>query len=279
VPYGSPFGWTQSLRYNANQATTRYDALQVVIQKRFSQGFQLLSNYTWSSARANESTYFFINSRADYGNSYYNRRHVFVLSGNWDLPFGHNHLIGGSTPGWVNQVIGGFSVNGVVTAEGGLPFTPSYSLCAQDEDIDTGGSLCRPNTTSGGGYGLGAGSFDPVNHRVKYFNEVPTLATPGQVEGPYTRPAAGTFGNIERNSLWGPGSFNTDFSVAKKFNLTERLNMQLTAQAFNLFNHPNLGGPSGCVDCGGTSGYITDVVGAQLGSSMRALQFAGRFQF
>ena len=98
VRYGSPFGWTQSLRYNANEATTRYDALQVVLEKRFSQGFQLMANYTWSNARANESDYFFNNSRADYGNSYYNRRNVFVANGNWDLPFGQKHLIGGTYP-------------------------------------------------------------------------------------------------------------------------------------------------------------------------------------
>jgi hypothetical protein len=279
VKYGSPFGWTQQLRYNANQATTRYDALQVVFQKRFSRGFQILSNYTWSNARANESDYFFINPRADYGNSYYNRRNVFVLSGNWDLPIGQKHLIGGNVPGWVNQIIGGFSVNGVVSADTGLPFTPSYALCASDQDIDTqGGSLCRPNKV-GDNFGLGAGSLDPIAHRVKFFNQVPTLTTPGQIEGAYQRPQPGTFGNIERDSLWGPGLFNTDFSVAKKFALTERLSMQFTAQAFNLFNHPNLAGPSGCVDCGGTAGYITDVVSSQLGSSMRGLQFAGRLQF
>jgi hypothetical protein len=279
VKYGSPFGWTQALRYNANEATTRYNALQVVFQKRFSQGFQLLSNYTFSRAQANESDYFFINPRADYGNSYYNRRSVFVTSGNWDLPLGQKHQIGGNVPGWANQIIGGFSVNGVLTVEGGLPFTPSYSLCAEDQDIDgQGGTLCRPNKV-GQNFGLGAGAFNPTTHEVQYFNEIPTLATPSQIEGPYQRPQPGTFGNMERNSLWGPGLVNTDFSIAKKFAITERTSLQFTAQAFNLFNHPNLGSPSSCVDCGGTGGYITDVVVAQLGSSMRALQFAGRLQF
>ena len=63
VNFGAPFGWTQSLRYNANQATTSYQALQVLFQKRYAQGFQLLSHYTWSHARANESDYFFMNSQ------------------------------------------------------------------------------------------------------------------------------------------------------------------------------------------------------------------------
>jgi hypothetical protein len=281
VNYGSAFGWTQDLRYNANEATTSYQALQVVFQKRFNQGFQLLSHYTWSHARAHESDYFFNDPRADYGNSYYNRTNVFLLNGNWDLPFGRNHLIGGNSPKWLNQVIGGFSMNGTETIESGLPFTPSYSLCTQDQDIDgQGGSLCRPNNASPGvSYGLGAQSFNPTSHTVAYFNPVATLTTAGQVSGPYSRPLPNTFGNIERDSLFGPGLALTQLSVAKQFALTERVSMQFTAEAFNLLNHPNLGQPSGCVDCGASSGEITDVVEAQEGNSMRQLQFAARLRF
>ncbi len=281
VKFGAPFGWTQSLRYNANQATTSYQALQVLFQKRYAQGFQLLSHYTWSHARANESDYFFMNSRADYGNSYYNRRNAFVLTGNWDLPFGKGRPIGGNLPGWGNQIIGGFALNGTLTAETGLPFTPSYSLCSEDQDIDgQGGSLCRPNAVGTGPQAsLNKGAFNPTGHNVPYFNPVPTLAYAGQVSGPYSRPFPGTFGNIERDSLFGPGLINTDVALAKKFFLTERVNFQLTAQAFNVFNHPNLNNPSSCVDCGSSSGLITDIVASQDGTTMRRLQFAARFQF
>ena len=277
VGFGSPFGWTQSLRYNANEATTRYNALQVVMEKRFSQGLQFQANYTWSNARAHESDYFFVDPRADYGNSYYNRRNVFVFNGNWDLPFGHHHLIGGNTKGWVNQIIGGFSMNGVVTAQSGLPFTPLYAECGSDEDVDTGGSLCRPNLVLNS-FHLHKGAFDPVNHNVRYFNQVAPLTINGQVSGPFQRPAIGTFGNIERDSFFGPGYFNTDFSVAKRFFFTESTSLQFTAQAFNLFNHPNLNEPSNAVDAA-PGGLITDVATAQLGNSMRWLQFAARVQF
>lgn len=279
--YGHPFGWTQDLRYNANEATTSYQSLQVVFNKRFSQGFQILSHYTWSHARAHESDYYFNDPRAGYGNSYYNRKNAFVFTGNWDLPFGHNHMLGGHAPGWLNEAIGGFALNGTVTADGGLPFTPSYNECTADQDIDTeGGPLCRPNNSAPGvSYGLGTQAFDPVAHRVKYMTTVNPLTITNPVQGPYARPDAGTFGNIERDSLWGPGLIDTDLSLQKRFALTERLNMQFTAQAFNLFNHPNLSQPSSCVDCGGSSGYITDIVASQDGTTMRRLQFAARLQF
>jgi hypothetical protein len=281
VNYGHPFGWTQDLRYNANLATTSYNALQVIYEKRYSHGFQVLTHYTWSKARSHESDYYFNDPRADYGNSYYNRPQAFVLTGNWDLPFGKGKSVGGGAHGWLNQIIGGYTINGTETWQAGLPFTPSYSLCNQDQDIDgQGGSLCRPdNVAPHVNYGLGSQNFDPIGHTVNYFNPVPVLAAPGDVSGPYRRPMPGTFGNIERDSLFGPGIVMTDASVAKKFFLTEKLDLQLMAQAFNVFNHPNLGQPSNCVDCGSSSGQITDIVASQEGTTMRRLQFAARFDF
>jgi len=280
VKFGAPFGWTQSFRYNANQAGTSYNALQVVLQKRFSHGFQVLSHYTWSHALAHESDYFFMGPSLDYGNSYYNRRQVFVTSGNWDLPFGHSQPWGSQVSGWMNQIIGGFSLNGNLTWEGGLPFTPSYQLCTQDQDIDgQGGTMCRPSLVPGAHVSVGAGSFNPITHSVSYFTPVSTLTSAGEVEGPFIRPAPGTFGDLGRDSLWGPGLINTDLALSKKFFLKESMTLQFTVQAFNVFNHPNLGQPSGCIDCGTSSGLITDIVASQEGSTMRRLQFAARFQF
>jgi Carboxypeptidase regulatory-like domain/TonB dependent receptor len=280
VTFGAPFGWTQSLRYNANEATTSYNALQVVLQKRFDHGFQLLSHYTWSHALAHESDYFFMDPRADYGNSYYNRRNVFVTAGNWDLPFGRNMALGANSHGVLNQIIGGFSLNGTLTWEGGLPFTPYYSLCNEDQDIDgVGGTMCRPSLVPGASVRVGAGSFNPITHSVSYFAPVPTLAFAGQVQGPFERPYPGTFGDLGRDSLWGPSLFNTDLAITKKFFIRESVNLQFMVQAFNVFNHPNLGQPSGCVDCGSSSGLITDIVASQDGTTMRRLQFAARLQF
>jgi hypothetical protein len=280
VTFGAPFGWAQAFRYNANEATTSYNALQVVFQQRFSRGFQLLSHYTWSHALAHESDYFFMGPSLDYGNSYYNRRQVFVTSGNWDLPFGHGRALGGNASGWMNQIIGGFSLNGDLTWESGLPFTPSYQLCTQDQDIDSqGGTMCRPSLVPGASVHVGAGPFNPITHSVSYFTPLPTLAYAGEVEGPFERPYPGTFGDLGRDSLWGPGLFNTDLAISKKFFLRESMALQITVQAFNVFNHPNLGQPSGCIDCGTSSGLITDIVASQDGTTMRRLQFAARFQF
>jgi hypothetical protein len=289
VTYGAPFGWTQSLRYNANQATSSYNALQVKLEKRFSHGVQFLSHYTWSRAMSHESYYFAIDKRVGYGASYYNRPNAFVLAGNWDLPFGRNKAIGGGASRALDYLIGGYALNGTVTVESGLPFTPGYSLCSADQDL----GICRPNAISSD-FHLGAGHFtnDPnFGPVVPYFTPSPyalggnncgpggTTGACPTTFGPYARPAAGTFGDIHRDSLYGPGLVNTDLSIAKKFPIRESMSLAFRADAFNLFNKANLGQPNSCVDCGGTSGLITSTIGSQDGTSMRRLQFSVRLEF
>jgi hypothetical protein len=98
--------------------------------------------------------------------------------------------------------------------------------------------------------------------------------------GPYSRPAFGTFGNLGRDSVLGPGYINTDLSVSKTVSLREQLNLQFRADFFNLFNKANLGQPDSCVDCqDGNAGTISSIVSSQDGSSMRRIQLSARIQF
>jgi Carboxypeptidase regulatory-like domain/TonB dependent receptor len=283
VTFGVPHQWQQSFRYNANQASTKYNALQVVLEQRFKYGLQFQANYTWSQARANESDYFFMSSRADYGNSYYNRRNVFTANANYDLPFGRNQMFGAHSSGWANEIIGGFSMNAVVTAETGLPFTPSYAECSADQDIDgPGGTMCRPDLALVGGFAPHKSAIHIVpgtnSNYVQFFNPVAPMTTNLGVYGPFQRPAVGAFGDIERDAFFQPGLWNVDYSIAKRFALTERVGLQFTAQAFNVFNHVNPGGVSNQVDVP-TGGLITSSASNQIGTSLRALQFAARVQF
>jgi len=135
VKFGAPFGWEQDLRYNANLATSSYNALQVRFDKRFSNGLQFLSHYTWSKALTHESYYFFIDSHVGYGPSYYNRPHSFVFAGNYDLPFGKGKLVGGGASSWVDRLIGGYALNGTFTWQSGLPWTPGYQNSNADNDV------------------------------------------------------------------------------------------------------------------------------------------------
>ena len=188
-------------------------------------------------------------------------------------------------PGWVNQIIGGFLLNGTVTVDLGLPFTENYANCSADQDL----GICflnKTNTT----LATKKGAYNATGRFVPYFTPSPyVLQPPGQANnfyGAFSRPAVATFGNVGRDQLWGPGLANVDASIAKSFNLWENVRLQLSAQSFNLFNHPNLNQPDSCFDCQDlngagvqNAGTIQSTVSTQDGTSMRRLQFAARFQF
>jgi len=101
------------------------------------------------------------------------------------------------------------------------------------------------------------------------------LANNGDKSGPWQRPAIGTLGDAGRNTLLGPGWFNVDLAMSKNFTITETLRAQFRTEAFNIFNHVNLGNPDGCVDCG-TAGRIFNLASNAL---MRRFQFGLRFDF
>ncbi|HEY6337496.1 MAG TPA: TonB-dependent receptor [Candidatus Sulfotelmatobacter sp.] len=279
VGFGHPFLWEQDLRYNANEATSSYNALQVRVDKRFSGGLQFLSHFTWSKALTHESYYFFIDPRVGYGPSYYNRPKVFVFAGNYDLPFGKGRMFGSNPAGWVNRVIGGFSLNGTLTWEDGLPWTPGYANSGQDNDI-----IGFLNRSGAGGFSTHIGSFNPSAHKVQFFTPSPYILQPaGQANsafGAFARPLVGTFGNIGRDSFTGPGYIDTDLSISKSVSLREQLSLQFRADFFNLFNKVNLGQPDSCVDCqDGNAGTISSTVSSQDGSSMRRIQLSARIRF
>jgi hypothetical protein len=154
-----------------------------------------------------------------------------------------------------------------------------------DNDIAHDDNACFLVKVPGKSFGIGKGKFDPVALRVPYITPSPyVLQSPGNPNNAfnaYARPGFDTFGNIGRDALWGPGLFNVDADLAKNFTLHENLKFQILVQAFNVFNHVNFGNPNTCIDCGiaNNSGFIQGTFSEQDGTSLRRLQFAGRFQF
>jgi hypothetical protein len=285
---GRPYGWTQGISYNNNQATASYNALQVVVNKTLSHGLSFLSHYTWAHSLDHESYEFLVNPAIGRGNGYYNRRQAFVFAGDYDLPFGKGRQFASKISGWENEIIGGFQLNATLTWDTGLPFSPCYSEVAQINDVaaNDGCGPSWPNKVPGVGASIHKGSFDPTSLTVPYLttyaNELAN--SPNQTEGAYALPAVGTFGTWGRDSLWGPGIVDVDASLAKNFDLFGNVKMQAIAQAFNLFNHVNYGGPSSCIDCGASgvgssNGAIQSTLSEQYGTSMRFLQFSARFTF
>jgi hypothetical protein len=106
------------------------------------------------------------------------------------------------------------------------------------------------------------------------------LGKPGRWYDPnaFLLPLAGTFGNVARGSFIGPGFWNLDTSLAKKFNVTEQVNMQFRAEAFNVFNHPNFASPNPLVFSGNNYNSSAGSITATSNAS-RQIQFALKLLF
>jgi len=278
--------------YYGNDASSTYNAFEVKVEKRFSQGLQFVSHYTFSHANNYNDSYYAISHTNQWGPVDFSRNHVWVFSPIYELPFGKGKKYMGDAGRGMDYVVGGWQLSDTTNWSSGLPWTASIGECGNVTDTGP----CRPNKVPGSFSTGVSGSIDPVNHNLTFFtpvaplfldpNSVPvgtdmcTLARP--TSGPFALPACGTLGNFGRNTFHGPRGFYDDLSVVKKFKLHERLNAQFRMDAFNIFNHPvyafsQQNGANPCVDCqGGNNGKIT---GLEYGTTMRQLQFALRFDF
>src|SRR6267143_473047 len=131
--------------YFGMDASSKYNALQLKVEKRFSQGLQFVSHYTWSSARFYDNNYFAIDPKVAYGPMNVNRNHVWVTNFIYDLPFGKGKKFMGDSNRLMDTVIGGWRLTSITNWSGGLPWTPQFGDCGQDQDV----GVCRPNICTG----------------------------------------------------------------------------------------------------------------------------------
>jgi Carboxypeptidase regulatory-like domain/TonB dependent receptor len=214
-------GWFRSAGWS------NYNSLQSRVEKRFSHGLTFLASYTWAHALDIASNAdlgaqnggdfrYFKNPAAEYGNSDFDVRNRFVFSYLYELPIGHGKRAFGNASGVLDEIIGGWQVGGITSVSSGNWFTildangVANSDGQQRPDLigDPRGTPCVAHT---------------------FFN---TCA--------FTDPAQGSFGDVHRNSVQGPGYQIWDFSLFKNFSVTERAKLEFRAEFFNVFNHPNL---------------------------------------
>ena len=271
----SRIGFDLGPGYYGNDASSTYNAFEVKVDKRLSQGLQIITHYTFSHANSYNDTYYAIDHRIAWGPVDFSRNHVFVFSPIYQLPFGKGKKYMGDASRAMDYVVGGWEVSNTTNWSSGLPWTPSFNECGPEQDV----GVCRPNKGTGSFHTGVSGPIDPVHHNLTFFTPLPNIVT---TPGAFTDPGFGNLGNIGRNTLRGPSGFYSDLSIVKKFAIHERLNAQFRMDAFNIFNHPvyafsQQNGANSCVDCsGGNNGKIT---GLEYGAGMRQLQFAVRFDF
>jgi hypothetical protein len=218
------------------------------MNKRLSQGFTILANYTWSKLIDTGNPIDGVDISREKALSSNNISHRFVTSYIWELPRLRNlHPV-------ARHVLGGWETNGIVTLESGFPF----NVTSGRDNSGTGINQDRPDLIG-----------DP---------RLSTDRSRGERIARYFDPAAfrqndpGTFGAAGRNLLIGPGSATVDFGILKNFFLTERFKLTFRTEAFNLFNRVNLGSPQGNLN----NANVARITSA---GDPRVLQMALRFQF
>lgn len=223
-----------------------YNAIEADVRHSFAHGFQFRGNYTWSknlddgsawntSVSGNTPAYveFPLDPKLDWGPAATDVRQSASFNGSYELPFGQNRpfLNHGSTP--LRFLAAGWTTSAILAVQSGFPFSPQLGY-----NPPTNGDSRNPIRP--GWNPAFTGKLYP--HTVgEYFNPnafiQPTVSVPNGSGG---NTIYGTYGNVNRDSLVGPGLTELDFSAAKNTRIAEQLNLQFRAEFFNVLNHTNL---------------------------------------
>jgi hypothetical protein len=240
-------------------AESSYNSLQLSLTKRLSKGSQFLAAYTLARSIDNASggsdstgevrdtiniAGNQLDSRANRGVSDFDRRHRLVLSYLWDLP----------RPAFATRskatelLLTDWQVAGIITAMSGLPLDIIDGGAGSFFGLSGGNNaLVRPSWAPGATISTATSNI-PAGYFFNPLAFVRPVVLTGQIipssNGTATAGATGTdIGNVGRNVLRGPGQSNVDFSVIKRFPISESRNIEFRAEFFNLFNHANFANP------------------------------------
>jgi hypothetical protein len=227
----SKFGRNISTLMWDGYLSSNYHSLQTSINKQFSRGLLIKGAYTWSKAIDYVDDDGWVTLSRNYAPQFnwnrapagYDRTNVFQVSYVYELPFGKGRSYAASGP--VSYVIGNWQVAGLVSAFTGTPFTVTTSNASLNAGPGNQQSADQVTATTTKIYGVGPGQF---------FYDPSSWATVTAVR----------FGNSGRNSIRGPGIFNTDISLSRTFPIKERFRLEFRTDCFNLTNTPKFGNPT-----------------------------------
>lgn len=260
---------------------SKYHSLQMSARQRLSRGLEFLASYTFSKAMTDNRGFYGsgggINSAQgaysgnaydrhgfNYGLAFFDVRHNFIMSGTYDLPIGKGRSFGSDWHPLVNAIAGGWNVGSVIQWRTGFPITVDLG---QARSLQAPRGPERPNL-------IGAPVSNPDNPDCFISNPNNKFCAAGSTTA-FSLPDLGTFGSAGVGILTGPGFFNWDSSLGKKFHLTESKYFDFRAEFFNFTNHPNFNGPDrSWAPTSATFGQITSTL-----NSSRNLEFVLKFHF
>ncbi|MEI9978508.1 MAG: carboxypeptidase-like regulatory domain-containing protein [Edaphobacter sp.] len=245
----------------ANRYISNYNALQLLINKRYRAGLQFQANYTYGRSLDNQSslaemkTQDPFNPRQDYSRSSFDLTHIFNLSFVYDLPFGRGRRYGTTWPHLADDVIGGWSIESINRYETGPPVNVTLGGLDIANTGYNGSTEQRPNL-----------SGDP--------NKGPKSISHWFNTAAFSSPALGTYGNSGAFVVQSDAIRRTDLSIYKRFYVVEGQSLDFRGEFFNLPNTPSFGSPKVNFESSGSFGTVTKVAVAA-----RQVQLALRYTF
>lgn len=244
-----------------------YNALQAKVEKRYSNGFQILGSYAYSKCLDNgtsQSAPITIDLYSlNYGVCDIDFRQVLTISSVYTLPFGHGRKFLNHTNVLVDGILGGWEVAGIYTARSGSPYTPVVG----SDVANTGVGGQRPVRI--------AVPTQPRKPTCWFFdsNNKSCAASASHGTNAFAAAPQYTYGTSGRNILFGDGLVQLDATLKKVFQIHESVNTELRLEGFNVANHTTFANPSATIGTGST-GSVTSTLNAN-----RTLQAAIKINF
>ena len=275
-----PFPIFQYIAYQTNLGYSNYNSGTVSVNKRMANGLQFESSYVYTRNLSNvvgastSAAQAFpgeaggtlsdpYNPGLDYGNVPFTRRHRFLTTFLYTLPFGKGRTFLNSSNAFVDRVVNGWELSGVLLFQSG-PFLTVTTLS------DPSGTGYNIYNATGGRADTVAGASPYAGQSIGQWINPNAFADPGD--------NIGRFGNSSSGAVVGPGTNAVSMSLIKTIQLKERVRMQIGAQVSNLFNHPNYAAPSNLTVGVPGFGAVTALQSAE-GAGPRAIQLTGRINF
>jgi hypothetical protein len=253
-----------------NEAQSNYYAGYIRAERRFSNGFSLLSSFTYSKAitdapqfrnaggatgTENSPAQNSYNLRAEYGPAAFDAKFRWVNTIVYSLPFGHGKRW--IKDGLSSAILGGWQFATIISMQTGFPSTINLTGDTANIGGGSGGILIRANPV------MGVSPYLPASQRstAEWFNV-----------NAYVDPPAYQFGTLARNTLVGPGLFNIDSTLSKRFHIAERFTAEIRADAFNMLNEHNYNQVARIINAPGFGSVSSEL-------PMRELQFGAKVVF
>jgi hypothetical protein len=275
-PLFTRFGLQADINSIQPYGTTTYDGLQTLFTRRWASSL-FGAAYTWSKTinfadnDQGPRIQYLPEKQRNRGLASYDREHNLQMYGVYDLPFGKGQRM--AREGWANAVFGGFQISGVMSIMSGLPI---YVIQGSAPNLLAGGSAQVPNQlnpTIRILEGVGTTAQRASSSGVWFDNTVLGVnCTSNCAWAPET---GARFGTVGRNTLRGPGFFETDLSLYRTFNFSESVKLQFRAEALNATNHANFANPQSDIN-NATFGFITSTYGP---NQSRQWRFGIRLSF